>query len=87
MTPTLGTAVEIIGPVGPSAGSYIVTVDGTKVAHADANNPLDKERQILSLVNGLSQGEHLLSIINEKQDCLLALDGFQVWGQNTACFG
>jgi hypothetical protein len=39
------------------------------------------------LASGLTQGEHLLTIINLEEGKGLALDAFSVWGAGVACFG
>ena len=83
----LGTAVEIVGPVGPTLSTYTLTVDGQNTLTYNASAPVFVAQQTLGFLTGLVQQEHTLFIRNEIEGMGLALDSFNVWGQGVACFG
>jgi hypothetical protein len=86
-TPVIGTAIEVIGPVGPTLSCYTLIVDGINTFSYNASAPTFVAQQTLGFITGLEQKEHSLFIRNEIEGMGLALDAFNIWGQGVACFG
>lgn len=84
---SVGTAIEIVGPVGPTLSTYTLMIDGANPLTYNASAPVFVAQQTLGFVTGLDQQEHTLFIRNEVEGMGLALDTFNVWGQGVACFG
>ena len=82
-----GTAIEVVGPVGPTLSTYTLLVDGQTSLTYNASAPVFVAQQTLGFVTGLMQQEHTLFIRNELEGTGIALDAFNVWGQGVACFG
>lgn len=81
------TAIEVVGPVGPQMSCYTLSVDDNISLTYNASAPLYAAQQTLGFITGLAQGEHVLTITNNLNDRVLALDSFNVWGSGQACFG
>ena len=82
-----GTAIEILGPVGPTLSCYTLIVDNQITFKYNASAPMFVAQQTLGFVTGLAQQEHSLFLRNDIEGSGFALDGFKVWGQGIACFG
>ena len=56
--------MEVYGPVGPSAGPYMVDVDGRAVGSYNDSRGRFSPRTALYHETGLSPGEHKMQIAN-----------------------
>lgn len=72
---------------GPALGPYSAAVDSAGALVANASRTVFSGQQSMFLASGLTQGEHLLTIINLEEGKGLALDAFSVWGAGVACYG
>ena len=86
-----GTAIEIVGVVGPTLSSYSISLDGGSPTSLTARAPAYAAQQVLGFFTGINQGEHEIVITNVgidgKDGGGSAMDGFVVWGDAVACFG
>lgn len=71
-----GSALYIFGCTGPSFGSFQITLDASIVGTYNASTTTDSYDTLLFFVSGLREGSHSVSITNQVDGGLLALDYF-----------
>ncbi|CAE6524327.1 unnamed protein product [Rhizoctonia solani] len=70
-----GTAVYLYGSKRPSHGSYDVDIDGVSIGQFDGSSKSIESQVLLAKAEGLSWGEHIVTITNSgKRGAFLDLD-------------
>ncbi|GFZ43783.1 hypothetical protein JCM24511_01503 [Saitozyma sp. JCM 24511] len=71
-----GSALYVFGCTGPSFGTFQITLDASVVGTYNASTTTDSYDTLLFFVSGLSEASHSVSITNQVDGGLLALDYF-----------
>jgi hypothetical protein len=80
LKPCVGDCIAVYGPVGPTASSYTVQVNGNLAKSFNADYPRYYTKQLLFWVGGLGSGNHTLKFTKDAlSDRELAIDYAEVY--------
>lgn len=76
LTHSVGSALYVFGCTGPSFGTFQIALDASVVGTYNASTTTDSYDTLLFFVSGLNEASHSVSITNQVDGGLLALDFF-----------